>query len=41
MQDVVILYKKAGYYEPLLGGPEAPLAAPSAGKPGWLKQLLG
>ena len=41
MQDVVILYKKAGHYEPLLGVPESPLAAPNAGKPGWLKRLLG
>ena len=40
MQDVVILYKKAGHFEPLLGVPEEPL--PTTGKKsGWLKALLG
>lgn len=42
MQDVVILYKKAGHFEPLLGVPEVPLpAVASAKKPGWLRRLLG
>lgn len=41
MQDVVILYKKAGHYEPLLGVPETPLAGSSTGQPGWLQRLLG
>ena len=42
MQDVVILYKKAGHFEPLLGVPEVPLPAGApAKKPGWLRRLLG
>jgi SAM-dependent methyltransferase len=41
MQDVVILYKKAGHYEPILGGPETPLAENGPGKSGWLQRLLG
>lgn len=42
MQDVVILYKKAGHFEPLLGVPEVPLpVVASAKKSGWLRQLLG
>lgn len=42
MQDVVILYKKAGHYEPLLGVPEmnatatGPTQAPAASKSGGL-----
>jgi len=40
MQDVVILYKKAGHYEPLLGVPEMNHAAPAA-KPGFLDRLFG
>jgi SAM-dependent methyltransferase len=41
MQDVVILYKKAGHFEPLLGVPELPLPAAAAKKSGWLGRLLG
>jgi hypothetical protein len=41
MQDVIILYKKAGHYEPLLGVPEMPRAAPIAKQPDWLQRLLG
>jgi len=43
IQDVVILYKKAGHFEPLLGVPELNAAAPVAGTkpPGLLKKLLG
>ncbi|MBK8856259.1 MAG: class I SAM-dependent methyltransferase [Opitutaceae bacterium] len=42
MQDVVILYKKAGHFEPLLGVPEVPLpVVASAKKSGWLQKLLG
>jgi SAM-dependent methyltransferase len=40
IQDVVILYKKAGHYEPLLGRAESPAAATHPEKPGWLKRLL-
>lgn len=43
MQDVVILYKKAGHFEPLLGVPETPL--PHAANPAklqpWWQRLLG
>jgi SAM-dependent methyltransferase len=41
MQDVVILYKKAGHYEPILGLPESSPTAPTTKKPGWLQQLIG
>ena len=48
MQDVVILYKKAGHYEPVLGVPEqnhadaaAKLAASAQPAGGWLGKLLG
>jgi hypothetical protein len=43
MQDIVILYKKAGHYEPVLGVPEmnAAPAAPAPAKPGLLQRLLG
>lgn len=42
MQDVVILYKKAGHFEPILGALEVPLpAVASVNKPGWLRKLLG
>ena len=41
MQDVVILYKKAGYFEPLLGTPESRRAGGGPGGPGWLQRLLG
>jgi SAM-dependent methyltransferase len=37
MQDIVILYKKAGHFEPLLGVPELPLPAPAKRKSRWLK----
>lgn len=48
MQDVVILYKKAGHFEPILGVPEmnaAPESAPAPAKPaarpgGLLQRLL-
>ena len=44
MQDVVILYKKAGHFEPLLGGPELnakePVTAMSAKPTGFLSKLL-
>ena len=40
MQDVVILYKKAGHYEPVLGTPETPIAEKTAGKTSWLQRLL-
>ncbi len=40
MQDVVILYKKAGHYEPLLGVPEMNAAAPVRPM-GWWRRLLG
>lgn len=42
MQDVVILYKKAGHYEPVLGGPELNAVIPAATKPmGWLGKVFG
>ncbi|MBI2516101.1 MAG: class I SAM-dependent methyltransferase [Opitutae bacterium] len=50
MQDVVILYKKAGHYEPLLGVPEQNLAAlqakttaqpPAQPARGWFSKFLG
>jgi len=41
MQDVVILYKKAGHFEPLLGVPEMNAAEPTAKTPGLLQRLLG
>jgi SAM-dependent methyltransferase len=43
MQDVIILYKKAGHFEPLLGVPEmnAAVAGESTAKPGLLSRLLG
>jgi len=45
LQDVVILYKKAGHYEPVLGGPELNTAIPSAPaepKPTtWLGKVFG
>lgn len=42
MQDIVILYKKAGHYEPLLGVPETPLpGGPPAKRGGWLSRLTG
>jgi hypothetical protein len=44
MQDVVILYKKAGHYEPILGVPEqnhAAPARPAAGRGGFLGRLFG
>lgn len=46
MQDVVILYKKAGHYEPILGVPERSVAQPAAApaaKPagGLLAKLFG
>ena len=42
MQDVVILYKKAGHFEPVLGGPELNAARPApATKPGFIDRLLG
>ena len=43
MQDVVILYKKAGYFEPLLGGSERNQADPATSKSarGLLGKLFG
>jgi len=42
MQDIVILYKKAGHFEPILGVPELPLPAKSnKTSGGWLANLLG
>lgn len=42
MQDIVILYKKAGHYEPLLGVPESPLpTGPAAKRGNWLSRVLG
>jgi len=41
IQDVVILYKSSGHYEPILGVPETPLAETAAEKLGWLQRLLG
>lgn len=41
MQDVVILYKKAGHFEPILGaGGQPPPPPVVAQKSGWLKNLL-
>ena len=43
MQDVIILYKKAGHFEPLLGVPEMNAAEPTpqvAAKPGGLLEKL-
>lgn len=44
MQDVVILYKKAGHFEPLLGVPELnakePVTAEAAKPAGFLRKLL-
>lgn len=40
MQDVVILYKKPGHFEPLLGVPEMNGATPVAKPPGWLDRVL-
>jgi SAM-dependent methyltransferase len=41
MQDVVILYKKAGHHEPLLGVPESPPPIrPNPGKSVWLRRWL-
>ncbi len=42
MQDIVILYKKAGHFEPLLGVPETPL--PNTTKPekqSWFGKVFG
>ena len=43
MQDVVILYKKAGHYEPILGVPEQNATAAASAKtaPGLLGRLFG
>ncbi len=43
MQDVVILYKKAGHFEPVLGTPESPVPAPAGPAPrgGLLRRWLG
>lgn len=42
MQDVVILYKKAGHFEPLLGVPELNATEPESARPGGLLgKLLG
>jgi len=43
MQDVVILYKKAGHFEPILGVPEQNAAAGATrpDRPGLLARLLG
>ena len=44
MQDVVILYKKAGHYEPVLGVPEMNRVAPvppPATRYGFIDWLLG
>ena len=42
MQDVVILYKKSGHFEPVLGVPEMNTAdAAPARRRGWLGRLLG
>ena len=42
MQDIVILYKKAGHFEPLLGVPEAslPPSAPPPVRRGWWRRWL-
>ena len=41
MQDVVILYKKAGHYEPLLGVPELPPPPAGRGPDNWWRRLWG
>ncbi len=43
IQDIVILYKKTGHFEPVLGVPEQNVAAPGPAKsaPGFLSKLLG
>ncbi len=42
MQDVIILYKKAGHHEPVLGGPELNVATPMAPKStSWLGKVFG
>ncbi|MFI5336422.1 MAG: class I SAM-dependent methyltransferase [Opitutales bacterium] len=42
MQDIVILYKKAGHHEPILGVPEMNTApAPTVPQPGLLARLFG
>ena len=42
MQDIVILYKKAGHFEPLLGVPEVPLPqSDQKSKKSWLSRLMG
>jgi SAM-dependent methyltransferase len=43
MQDIVILYKKAGHFEPLLGVPERQAGGPvpPGQGAGWLGRLLG
>ena len=41
IQDVVILYKKAGHFEALLGTPDSPVAKIPANNAGWLQRLLG
>ncbi|MDB6114790.1 MAG: hypothetical protein JWQ62_1735, partial [Lacunisphaera sp.] len=42
IQDVVILYKKAGHFEPILGVPEMNVAEPApATKYGFVDWLLG
>lgn len=40
MQDVIILYKKAGHYEPVLGNPEMN-AKPSSTHTNWLGKVFG
>ena len=41
MQDIVILYKKAGHFEPLLGVPEQPLPQPhQQPKQTWLGRIF-
>lgn len=39
MQDIIILYKRDGFYEPVLGTPETHAVKPP-GKTGWLKGLF-
>ena len=41
MQDVVILYKKDGHFEPVLGGPANSGGATAPAKPGLLDRLFG
>jgi SAM-dependent methyltransferase len=43
MQDIVILYKKAGHFEPVLGTPETAVTAPAAApvRGGLLRRWLG